>query len=94
MSNFKCDKCGRTNIDCGKDGFKTPREIELEFKVKGLEETIKKSTELEDLKKECEKYEQALDEIEKKCCTVLNGNERILYAYQIRDIINKAKDGE
>ena len=40
---------------------------------------------------ECEKYEQALDEIEKKCCAVLNGNERILHAYQIRDIINKAR---
>ena len=36
--------------------------------------------------------EQALDEIEKKCCAVLNGDEKILYAYQIKEIINKAKD--
>ena len=56
----------------------------------------------EDLKYQCvdcmncqsDRYRKALDEIEKRCCAVLNGNERILYAYQIRDIINKAKDGE
>ena len=40
------------------------------------------------------KYDQALDEIEKKCCAVLNGDEKILHAYQIKDIINKAKDGQ
>lgn len=34
MSNFQCPHCGMTNIDCGKDGFKTPREIELEQKLK------------------------------------------------------------
>ena len=39
-------------------------------------------------------YKQALDEIEKKCCAVLNGDEKILYAYQIKEIIKKAKDGE
>ena len=44
-------------------------------------------------KKECEKHKQALDEIEKKCCAVLNGDEKILYAYQIKEIISKAKDG-
>lgn len=36
MSNFICEKCGMTNIDCGNEGFKTPREIELEYKVKDL----------------------------------------------------------
>lgn len=41
MSNFQCDKCGMINIDCGKDGFKTPRELELEKRVKELEEEIK-----------------------------------------------------
>lgn len=34
MSNFICSECGMTNIDCGRKGYKTPREIELE---KGLE---------------------------------------------------------
>lgn len=46
------------------------------------------------LKDENARYRKALDEIEKKCCAVLNGDEKILYAYQIKDVINKAKDGE
>lgn len=36
MSNFKCPHCGMTNIDCGKDGFKTQREIELEEALKKI----------------------------------------------------------
>ena len=42
MSNFTCPTCGFTNIDCGKAGYKTAREIELEKKleiaVKALKE--------------------------------------------------------
>lgn len=38
MSNFQCPHCGMTNIDCGKDGYKTPREIELEEKLKKYED--------------------------------------------------------
>lgn len=42
MSNFTCPTCGLTNIDCGKAGYKTAREIELEKKleiaVKALKE--------------------------------------------------------
>lgn len=30
MSNFICPTCGMTNIDCGKQGYKTDKEIELE----------------------------------------------------------------
>lgn len=30
MSNFVCDSCGMVIIDCGKEGFKTDREIKLE----------------------------------------------------------------
>lgn len=33
MSNFICPTCGLTNIDCGKAGYKTAREIELEKKL-------------------------------------------------------------
>lgn len=33
MSNFTCPTCGFTNIDCGKAGYKTAREIELEKKL-------------------------------------------------------------
>ena len=36
MSNFICTHCGMTNIDCGKDGFKTPRELELEEAIKTI----------------------------------------------------------
>lgn len=38
MSNFVCPRCGMVNIDCGKEGYKTPKELEYE---KALEE-IKK----------------------------------------------------
>lgn len=45
MSNFICPTCGFNNIDCGKAGYKTDREIELEKKldiaVKALEEAFK-----------------------------------------------------
>lgn len=34
MSNFQCPHCGMTNIDCGREGYKTPKEIELEYKLK------------------------------------------------------------
>lgn len=41
MSNFICPKCRMTNIDCGKAGYKTDKEIKLEKKldiaVKALE---------------------------------------------------------
>ena len=40
MSNFKCSECGMINIDCGLGGFKTPREIELEKRVKDLEQKL------------------------------------------------------
>lgn len=41
MSNYECPHCGMTNIDCGWGKFKTPREIELEARVKEIEEYIK-----------------------------------------------------
>ena len=30
MSNFQCPQCGMVNIDCGKEGYKTPKELEYE----------------------------------------------------------------
>lgn len=48
MSNFICPTCGLTNIDCGKAGYKTAREIELEKKfeiaVQALEHYAKKGS--------------------------------------------------
>lgn len=33
MSNFICSECGMNNIDCGRAGYKTPKEIELEKRL-------------------------------------------------------------
>ena len=41
MSNYKCPECGMNRIDYGLGVFKTPREIELEEKVKNYENKIK-----------------------------------------------------
>lgn len=57
MSNFKCDKCGTTLIDCGLGVFKTPREIELKERLKILDEEYKK------LKRKLEIAEEYLDVI-------------------------------
>lgn len=40
MSNFICPTCGLTNIDCGKAGYKTAREIELEKKLEIAKEKL------------------------------------------------------
>lgn len=42
MSNFICPTCGFTNIDCGKAGYKTAREIELEKKLDTAVKALKK----------------------------------------------------
>lgn len=41
MSNYKCPECGMINIDCGKEGYKTPREIELEKENEMLKGKLK-----------------------------------------------------
>lgn len=41
MSNFTCPTCGLTNIDCGKAGYKTAREIELEKKLEIAVQVLK-----------------------------------------------------
>lgn len=40
MSNFICPTCGFNNIDCGRDGYKTDREIELEKKLEIAKEAL------------------------------------------------------
>lgn len=52
MSNFKCDKCGMTNVDCGLGVFKTPREIELEKKLQIAEEALQYYADGEDISQE------------------------------------------
>lgn len=64
MSNITCPTCGVVSYDCGKAGFKTKREIELE---KQLEIAVKA---LEDMARQCDlswyqaKAEQTLKDIE------------------------------
>lgn len=41
MSNFICSECGMTNIDCGRAGYKTPKEIELEKKLEIATKALK-----------------------------------------------------
>ena len=66
MSNFICSECGMTNIDCGHDGYKTPKEIELEKKVHILNEAnMKLENELghlADLSKKVELLQEQLKE--------------------------------
>lgn len=40
MSNFQCPHCGMTNIDCGRDGYKTPKEIRLEDKLNKIKNFV------------------------------------------------------
>lgn len=41
MSNFQCPHCGMVNIDCEKEGFKTPKELEYEKALKEIEKATK-----------------------------------------------------
>ena len=57
MSNFICDKCGMTNIDCGRQGYKTPREIELEKQNTRLQAELDKAIhQLKDYEKALREY--------------------------------------
>lgn len=41
MTSFVCPHCGMVNIDCGKEGYKTCKEVELETEVAKLKYLIK-----------------------------------------------------
>lgn len=38
MSNFQCPQCGMVNIDCGKEGYKTSKELRYEKALEEIEE--------------------------------------------------------
>lgn len=40
MSNFQCPYCGMTNIDCGKEGYKTHKKLSLKKQLKKIEKVI------------------------------------------------------
>lgn len=41
MSNFQCPQCGMVNIDCGKEGYKTPKELGYEKALEEIDGVIK-----------------------------------------------------
>ena len=56
MSNFTCPTCGLTNIDCGKAGYKTAREIELEKKLKIAVKALEKMVNYNSVAEQVDKY--------------------------------------
>lgn len=56
MSNFTCPTCGLTNIDCGKAGYKTAREIELEKKLKIAVKALEKMVNYNSVAEQTDKY--------------------------------------
>lgn len=78
MSNFQCPQCGMVNIDCGKEEYKTPKELRYEKALEEIEKELKEDIYCESQECGCDDFEECLK------CT----KEYIL------DIINKVKDGE
>lgn len=66
MSNFICSTCGITNIDCGKAGYKTAREIELELEKKIAVKALSFYAKMEHCRDACElnctDYENIIEE--------------------------------
>lgn len=56
MSNFICPTCGITNIDCGKEGYKTAREIELEKKLEIAVKALEKMVNYNSVAEQVDKY--------------------------------------
>lgn len=79
MSNFQCPHCGMVNIDCEKDGFKTPKELEYEKALKEIEEYCNSVSVEENLYNSRHFY---------------NGGVTVEVVNEILDIINKAKGEE
>ena len=75
MSNFICPTCGFTNIDCGKAGYKTDREIVLEKKLEIAVSVL-------------EEYADARtwDCCHRNQCAYVNGFEAALALAQIKEI--------
>ena len=84
MSNFICSECGMTNIDCGRAGYKTPKEIELEHQIADLSKKVKK------LKEQLEEANEMLKGA--KHLTVKDSNGAIMFELvspEINDYLKK-----
>lgn len=89
MSNFKCSECGMINVDCGKEGYKTPREIELEKENETLKSLNKHLTEnglfsQRHFKEENEKYKSFLEWMLKQQYYILPANIK----KKIKEVLN------
>lgn len=80
MSSFICPTCGLNNIDCGKAGYKTDREIELEMVLENCKE----------LRKENEQLRKELSEHKEICCCFENEVLRLENA-KLKDQLQKAE---
>ena len=97
MSNYECPHCGMTNIDCGWGKFRTPKEIELESRVKELEEKLNAQfAEMEEkltaeenknfeLKEKLKIAEEALTQISKTTLVMKHNG----YTYRFEDFFGK-----
>lgn len=65
MNNFECPVCHSINIDCGKDGYKTDREIKLEKEVKKYKDLLQ---EIKSLKES----QNINDDVYKMMCRMLD----------------------
>lgn len=74
MSNFICPTCGLNNIDCGKAGYKTDRELELEAKTICLKEVLESCKEFfdEENPKDFTVMAERMDELSNRINEVLN----------------------
>lgn len=66
MSNFICSECGTNYIDCGRDGYKTPKEIELEKRLELSEKEHYRTLEqLRIATMALKKYQEAINRFKK-----------------------------
>lgn len=101
MSNFKCKECGTINIDCGKEGFKTPREIELEKKLNAQFAEMEEKLTAEEmknykLKEKLKIAEEALNDIknsffEDEDKEIITHAESIYYYSKAKETLQKMK---
>mgnify|MGYP004568318907 CR=1 FL=1 len=73
MSNFICPVCGLNNIDCGKAGYKTDKELELETENIRLKEVLESCKEFfnEENPKDFTVMAERMDELSNRIDEVL-----------------------
>lgn len=88
MSNFICSECGTNYIDCGCDGYKTPREIELEKKLDIAIYFLKKYANVNSWQ-DCRLYDGDDEEYVEDSCYVEKGYEDAQEAFRLIEELDK-----